>query len=49
MEEKKPLKAIFLDYVMITIAALLLDIGVYLFKFPNNFENANIFECRNIF
>lgn len=38
MEEKKPLKAIFLDYVMITIAALLLDIGVYLFKFPNNFS-----------
>ena len=35
---KEPLRAVFMDYAMITLAALILDLGVYLFKFPNNFS-----------
>ncbi len=31
-------KAIFLKYVMITIAVIIMDLGVYLFKFPNDFS-----------
>ena len=36
--ESQSKKAVFLDYAMITLAALILDIGVYVFKFPNNFS-----------
>lgn len=36
--ENKSKKSIFMDYLMITAAALILDLGVYIFKFPNNFS-----------
>lgn len=36
--EARSKKTIFMDYVMITISAIILDVGVYLFKFPNNFS-----------
>lgn len=36
--EKQSPKELLMDYLLITLAAVLLDIGVYLFKFPNNFS-----------
>lgn len=36
--EKQSKKSIFIDYLLITLAAIILDIGVYVFKFPNNFS-----------
>lgn len=36
--EKKSKKSIFFEYFMITVAAIILDLGVYLFKFPNDFS-----------
>ncbi len=26
------------EYILITIAVILMDIGIYVFKFPNNFS-----------
>ncbi|MCQ2536931.1 MAG: YitT family protein [Lachnospiraceae bacterium] len=37
-KEKKPLSAILKEYGLITAAIALLDIGVYFFKFTNNFS-----------
>lgn len=37
MEKQKIRRAVF-EYVMITIASVILIVGVYLFKFPNNFS-----------
>ncbi|MDE7360107.1 MAG: YitT family protein, partial [Lachnospiraceae bacterium] len=31
-------KKIIKEYILITIAVILMDIGVYVFKFPNNFS-----------
>lgn len=33
----KKAKAIVLEYAILTLATILLDVGVYVFKFPNNF------------
>ena len=33
-----PASQIFKDYVIITAAVLIMDIGIYIFKFPNNFS-----------
>lgn len=35
---KSKRKQIFKEYVLITIAVILMDIGIYVFKFPNNFS-----------
>ena len=32
------LKALLRDYGILTLAVLFLDVGVYFFKFPNNFS-----------
>ena len=31
-------KKIIKEYILITVAVILMDIGVYVFKFPNNFS-----------
>ena len=35
---KNTKKRIVLEYVWITLAVILMDIGIYVFKFPNNFS-----------
>lgn len=36
--DKMKIRKIFWEYLMLTVAALILVVGVYLFKFPNNFS-----------
>lgn len=33
-----PVSQIFKEYVIITVAVFIMDIGIYIFKFPNNFS-----------
>ena len=32
------------EYAVITAAVLIMDIGIYVFKFPNNFSSAGFFR-----
>lgn len=48
MEKWKIHKIIF-EYVMITVAAIILVVGVYLFKFPNNFSFGGVTGMAVVF
>lgn len=38
MEKRQKIKLIIMEYLMLTFATLVLVVGVYVFKFPNNFS-----------
>ena len=36
--DRKAIRRGIWEYTVITVAALLMDVGIYVFKFPNNFS-----------
>jgi len=53
MQRKMKTDQIILEYLMLTVATIILDLGVYFFKFPNNFSFGGVtgiaILCAKIF